>query len=176
MKLELEKAACFFDFHRGWGLAHEVPGPGEWIKWKENQVAVGSDCPYLGHGDGRSLEDCHRSCYQSSCNLVNFLSSADGSHDCVLRRCDDPAQPALTAGADGWQVWSMVNQTQRQCSPYHAIFQQLGQRHRNRPFNHGCLSQYGSIVLRGKDHQTYGQIYWLFIGFTCKGPFGSERL
>lgn len=130
MKDRLEEAACFFDFHRGYGLREKKES--DWIKWKENQVALGGDCPYIGHGNGETLDACHQSCQQSSCNLVNFH---DG--DCVLRRCLDPAQPALTGGAQGWQVWSMVNDTQLHCSPYHAVFQTLSQRHQNRPFTHG---------------------------------------
>lgn len=126
----LEEAACFFDFHRGYGTYGH--GKKEWIQWSQNQVALGGDCPYVGHGDGETLEACHSSCKQSSCNLVNFH---DG--DCVLRQCRDPAQPALTGGAAGWQVWSMINETQLQCSPYHAIFKTLNQRHKNRPFTHG---------------------------------------
>ncbi len=130
MKNRLEEAACFFDFHRGYGSYGH--GKKEWIQWSQNQVALGGDCPYVGHGDGETLEACHSSCKQSSCNLVNFH---DG--DCVLRQCRDPAQPALTGGAAGWQVWSMINETQLQCSPYHAIFKTLKQRHKNRPFTHG---------------------------------------
>lgn len=152
MKRELEEAACFFDFHRGWGLSHQT-NPytpygryGHWIKWKEEQVALGTDCPYVGHGDGRTLETCHRSCFERSCNLVNFNTQVKGG-DCVLRRCSDPAQPSLTGGADGWQVWSMVNETQRQCSPYHAIFRQLNQRYWNRPVNHGSLPQRQSLQI-----------------------------
>ena len=134
MKDRLEEAACFFDFHRGYGLRERKDS--DWIKWKEDQVALGVDCPYIGHGNGDTLEACHQSCQQSSCNLVNFH---DG--DCVLRHCRDPAQPALTGGAVGWQVWSMVNDTQLQCSPYHAVFRMLGQRHQNRPFSHGSVPQ-----------------------------------
>eukprot|EP00438_Fugacium_kawagutii_P020624 Skav223007 [mRNA] locus=scaffold1422:13770:14902:+ [translate_table: standard] len=137
MKDRLEEAACFFDFHRGYGLRERKESESsEWIKWKDNQVALGVDCPYVGHGNSETLEACHQSCKQSSCNLVNY----DGSRaDCVLRQCSDPAQPALTGGARGWQVWSMVNDTQLQCSPYHAVFRQLKQRHQKRPFSHGSV-------------------------------------
>eukprot|EP00435_Cladocopium_sp_Y103_P012477 s422_g3.t1 len=36
MKDRLEEAACFFDFHRGYGLREKKES--DWIKWKENQV------------------------------------------------------------------------------------------------------------------------------------------
>ena len=140
MKRRLEEAACFFDFHRGWGRRGRKGEHGEWMGWAVNQVALGEDCEYLQHGDGRSAEECRRSCIRQHprCNTVNFhLGSAADSGDCVLRSCRDPAQPALTGGADGWQVWSVVNETQLHCSPYHAIFSQLQERVRNRPSQHG---------------------------------------
>ncbi|CAE7557875.1 unnamed protein product [Symbiodinium pilosum] len=148
MKRRLEEAACFFDFHRGWGrrskAGHhadaDADADSEWIEWAADQVALGADCEYVQHGDGRSPRSCRSSCTQQPrCNSVNFhpgSGSAD-SGDCVLRSCRDPAQPALTGGADGWQVWSMVNQTQLQCSPYYAIFSQLQNRRKNLPLQHG---------------------------------------
>lgn len=145
MKQNLEDAACFFDFHRGWGRKRRNEegdsASNSWLSWAKDQVALGVDCEYLQHGDGTSLEDCKRSCTQRQrCNTVNFSPGrADAeSGDCVLRSCRDPAQPALTGSASGWQVWSMVNDTDLACSPYHAIFSQLQQR-TQRPLQQGSF-------------------------------------
>eukprot|EP00439_Symbiodinium_sp_Y106_P069193 s301_g11.t2 len=143
MKQKLEEAACFFDFHRGWGRKRRNAAGDDsypWLSWAKDQVALGVDCQYLQHGDGTSAEDCKRSCTQNQrCNTVNFSPGrALESGDCVLRSCRDPAQPALTGSASGWQVWSMVNDTDLHCSPYHAIFSQLKQR-TSRPLQQGSF-------------------------------------
>ena len=160
MKQKLEEAACFFDFHRGWGRKRRNAAGDDsypWLSWAKDQVALGVDCQYLQHGDGTSAEDCKRSCTQNQrCNTVNFSPGrALESGDCVLRSCRDPAQPALTGSASGWQVWSMVNDTDLHCSPYHAIFSQLKQR-TSRPLQQGPRPQFSRLaVLHGFQGSAY---------------------
>jgi len=58
------------------------------------QAAVGSDCPFLAHGDGSSLANCEASCLANAqCNAVNW---APAIPDCVFRMCDDPLNPQLS--------------------------------------------------------------------------------
>lgn len=143
MKQSLEEAACYFDYHRGWSPepAADVDG-GRWTRWGgPGLVALGSDCPYVGHGDALSVGACRASCEKSvGCNLVNFLPSEDDESagvDCVMRGCSDPAQASLTSGAGAWEVWALVSAAARRCSPYAAMLHALKARVRHRPFSHG---------------------------------------
>ncbi|CAE8629451.1 unnamed protein product [Polarella glacialis] len=149
MKRRLEEAACYFDFHRGWGV-RKPEDPVGWMSWSPDAVALGEDCDYLSHGDASSADSCRGSCDKDphGCNLVNFLQpgspqSPSGEDEkvasCVLRLCRDPAQPALTGGAAGWQVWSKVSDEALGCSPYAAIFEELEARRLHRPVSHGPL-------------------------------------
>eukprot|EP00931_Biecheleriopsis_adriatica_P094008 TRINITY_DN67710_c0_g1_i1.p1 TRINITY_DN67710_c0_g1~~TRINITY_DN67710_c0_g1_i1.p1 ORF type:complete len:602 (-),score=132.90 TRINITY_DN67710_c0_g1_i1:46-1851(-) len=143
MKRRLEEAACFFDFHRGWGVLRPEDPEG-WLRWGKDQVALGVDCRYVKHGDASSIETCRRSCTEDQeCNVLNFreASSPEEMGDCVLRSCNDPAQPALTGGADGWEAWSAVTDEMLNCSPYYAVFRELEVRRQNRPFSHGPFWQ-----------------------------------
>lgn len=141
MKRRLEEAACYFDYHRGWGPA-PAPGLGGWASWGAGLVALGSDCPFKGGGDATTVEACRASCdQQDGCNVVNFRGAGAGdgdeAADCVLRACQDPAQPSLTGGADGWEVWARVDPADHLCSPFAAALRGLEARVRNRPFTHG---------------------------------------
>lgn len=143
MKRRLEEAACFFDFHRGWG-ARQPEDPSGWLRWSAGAVALGVDCKYMAHGNASSAEACRQSCEKDpGCNLVNYQAAHDelSEGDCVLRRCQDPAQPALTGGALGWEAWSAVSDKQLACSPYHAIFRELEMRQQHLPFTHGPFWQ-----------------------------------
>lgn len=136
MKKNLEEAACFFDFHRGFGSRRPEDPPG-WLFWGDGVVAISGDCDFVMHGDGDSLTSCQESCAQDErCNLINF-NTAEEPGRCVLRECQDAAQAALTGGADGWQVFARVSQEEFRCSPYAAIMKELEARARHRPFTHG---------------------------------------
>jgi len=138
MKRNLEAAACWFDFHRGWGAA---PGPDGWVLRSQAAAALSGDCPYAAHGDAASADACRASCERdASCNLVNYLPPKEGQPvggDCVLRACRDPAQPTLTDAAMGYEVWAKVDAGAHGCSPFAAMFRSLEQRVRRRPFTHG---------------------------------------
>eukprot|EP00933_Yihiella_yeosuensis_P040382 TRINITY_DN34683_c0_g1_i1.p1 TRINITY_DN34683_c0_g1~~TRINITY_DN34683_c0_g1_i1.p1 ORF type:complete len:368 (+),score=46.53 TRINITY_DN34683_c0_g1_i1:76-1104(+) len=141
MKQQLEKAACWFDFHRGWG-AKRTEDPDGWLRWTPGSVAIGSDCEYLSHGDASSRDTCKADCEKESrCNLFNFLKDdGQGSGDCVLRSCADPGQPSLTGEAPGWEVWTQISDEDMSCSPYAAVFRQLEGQHSGRtgrPVTHG---------------------------------------
>jgi len=145
MKGRLEEAACFFDYHRGWGVAPSDGGQG-WTKRGEAMVVLARDCPYAGHGDTSSAGACRKSCEEhASCNVVNYRPPikaaiiddlADGG-DCVLRACSDPAQPTLTGGAEGYEVWARLGEAAHACSPYAGMFRDLEERVRRRPFTSG---------------------------------------
>lgn len=80
-------------------------GNDSWAKLGDNVAAVGADCVYTQHGPGPLLA-CQRACESAGaqgCNVINYDAAID---DCVFRRCDDPAHPALTP-ADGYAVYAL---------------------------------------------------------------------
>lgn len=147
MKRRLEEASCYFDYHRGW--LQEQPGsPKAWVQWGRDVVALSGDCPFCGHGDAATLEACKVSCAQNPvCNVVNFWAAPAGDDQdlagavgqCVHRRCEDPAQPALTGQAAGWEVWAHVGKEGEDaaCSPFSGIFRTLERRVQERPPTYG---------------------------------------
>mmetsp|Transcript_109827 Transcript_109827/g.354339 ORF Transcript_109827/g.354339 Transcript_109827/m.354339 type:complete len:646 (+) Transcript_109827:63-2000(+) len=136
MKRNLEAAACYFDYHSGWAPQPEVGSLAGWSRWGDGVVALGSDCPYVSHGDGADVGACRASCEgEARCNLVNFRAG-----DCILRRCADLSQPSLTGSAPGFEVWARTpsQQPSRGCSPYAGVLQALEARARARPATHGA--------------------------------------
>lgn len=146
MKSRLEQAACYFDFHRGWGEPpHGSTSSAElgWAMRGHGVVAMAGDCPYHGHGESSAgIDGCRASCERDAqCNVVNFRRQGGNPEqvegDCVMRSCTDPAQPTLISGATGYEVWARISASDHHCSPYAAIFLALGQRVRERPFTYG---------------------------------------
>ena len=124
MKRRLEAAACYFDYHAGWGP--EPAGQGQWARWGTDVAALGGDCTYRGHGEPETPQACQDSCDRDGeCNLINYRAPSGGASpgDCILRRCADAAQPALTVApaGQGWEVWARPPATAYGCSPYAAI-------------------------------------------------------
>jgi hypothetical protein len=65
-----------------------------WTQVCQGCVAVGSDCRYLAHGDGSSLDACQASCQgMDGCNVINWSPSIS---DCVFRVCSNPLAPATS--------------------------------------------------------------------------------
>jgi hypothetical protein len=68
----------------------------QWRTVCNNCTATSSDCPYLLHGDGRSLEACQASCLaDDKCNAINFNAIIG---DCVFRSCLNSTSPITTPG------------------------------------------------------------------------------
>eukprot|EP00929_Paragymnodinium_shiwhaense_P083676 TRINITY_DN44677_c0_g1_i1.p1 TRINITY_DN44677_c0_g1~~TRINITY_DN44677_c0_g1_i1.p1 ORF type:complete len:593 (-),score=119.64 TRINITY_DN44677_c0_g1_i1:28-1806(-) len=142
MKRRLEEAACFFDFHAGWGSAPQRPAGADAADWAYrgmHKAAMGSDCPYVGLGDAASSVSCRKSCDQEpKCTVVNYQAGHEGEvGSCVLRACADPAQPSLVVGAAGWEVWARLGKAAHYCSPFAGILRALEAKVRTRPFSHG---------------------------------------
>ena len=82
-------------------------------RWKEvpnstNMRAEEDDCKAVGSAYQTSLAGCMEQCDNNEqCNLVNYDDDAGPS--CLMRRCDDPADPGLIPGFDGSVVWSKPN-------------------------------------------------------------------
>ena len=64
-----------------------APAGPAWTTVCTGCAAVSSDCPYLAHGDARSLDACKANCLgMAGCNAINFNPSEP---DCVFRRCNN---------------------------------------------------------------------------------------
>jgi WD40 repeat protein len=82
-----------------------------WTLVAEGRRAEGEDCPSVGGGDAYrvddvyTLESCKAECLTNGfCNFINFRQNPP---NCDLRRCLDPAHPALTVSADD-ECWAFV--------------------------------------------------------------------
>mmetsp|Transcript_61153 Transcript_61153/g.129147 ORF Transcript_61153/g.129147 Transcript_61153/m.129147 type:complete len:310 (-) Transcript_61153:135-1064(-) len=152
MKDNLERNACWFDYHNGWtppiaSSRYYDPSRsnkgGSWtLRATDAVVLEMEECPYLQHGDGNDFSTCQRSCEElrgpknDGCNIVNFRPG-----ECILRRCVDVRQPPLTTLED-FEVWSLQRDSdgskdREPCSPFAAVLQSLEHRSRNIPKTHG---------------------------------------
>lgn len=72
----------------------------------KHTCVTNSECPYIKHGNGASMFECHESCLNSStCTVVNF----DGQNrDCVLRACPPNYRNSVDS-CEGFVVYKLVS-------------------------------------------------------------------
>ena len=71
-------------------------------------AATSADCPYLAHGDARSLEACQANCLgMAGCNAINYNPTEP---DCVFRQCVN-ASAISTTPDPAYDVYSPLPPT-----------------------------------------------------------------